>query len=500
MAKPTVGVSKISDRGWSWLCVLLIVVTVFWSNPALAEPTSATANDSSPALTLKERKELEELRTEKRLKQLIDARIGNSPRIQDRIEFEVDRAFERTTTLLNIVLAILTILPLLAALGIWLLRRSVVSELVGEVRTQLEREIFAQLKQQKLDAIAEIEQLKQDSLKQGAELVAEAQAVLDELKQQTAIANDEIAMLKFQAETQLETIVADAQRMKDQAMQELTSLLPLSVTEQLPPEVQPRLGNLTSLLESLKRAMPQISFSATDYLKEGNAFFFESRYDDAVHAYDRAIQLNPELYEAWFTKASTLMLLQRYEEAASAYEFSTQLKPESYDAWSGRGTALIKSQHYEAAIAALNEAIVLKPEDHLALSNRGNAHAGLEQFAAALADYDAAIALKPGFAKGYFQKGQVFQEQQNWAAAIAAYDAVLDLNVKDSAEVWYHKAACHAALDNADAALTALEKATLATPTLKEQAKNDPSFASLQETLRFQAIVETTNSPNRGQL
>ncbi|MEB3268090.1 MAG: hypothetical protein VKJ09_06080, partial [Leptolyngbya sp.] len=306
------------DRGWAWVMAGVLGITLLTGAVGDAPAWAATVpGDDAPTVTLtaEERQELEDLRTEKRFKQFIDDRISHSPEIQDRIEIEVDRAFERTTTLLNILLAILTLIPLLAALGVWLLRRSVVSELVTEVRTQLEKEVFAQLKQQKLAAIAEIEQLKQDSLAQGQALVAEAQGVLDELKQQTAIANAEIELLKSQAASQLETMVTDAQQIKDQTIQELTNLLPSSTNDQLPPEMQPRLGNLTALLESLKKAIPQITFTATDYLKQGNALFFESRYDDALTAYDRAIQLSPDLYEAWFTKASTLMLLQRYDEA-----------------------------------------------------------------------------------------------------------------------------------------------------------------------------------------
>jgi len=481
-------IAAVALAGW------LIWMGWGWGYPAWAQSASRdpapTDLELPSTLTIQERQELEDLRTEKRFKQFIDQRIANSPQIQDRIEIEVDRAFARTTTLLNIVLAILTLIPLLAALGVWLLRRSVVSELVTEVRTQLEKEVFAQLKQQKLDAIAEIEQLKQDSLKQGEALIQEAQAVLDALRQQTAIANEEIALLKSQAASQLETMVADAQQMKDQTIQELTTLLPPSMTEKLPPDVQPRLGNLTSLLESLKKAIPQITFSATDYLKEGNALFFESRYDAAVDAYDRAIQLNPELYEAWFTKASTLMLLQRYDEAASAYQFATQLKPDSYDAWAGQGNALMKAQQYEAAIAALDEAIARKPEDPLALLSRGNAYASLDHLDAALADYNAALTLKPDFTKAHLRKGHLLQTQGNYAAAIAAYDAVLSLNVKDSADVWYNKAVCHALQAAVDPALTALEKAIGIAPSLREQAQNDSRFEAVQSTLRFAALVD----------
>ena len=487
---------------WQRSAIALLAVAFLWltvgdTHAAWAQPTPTEVINSASTevintadLTPQERKELEDLRTEKRFKRFIDDRISNSPEIQDRIEVEVDRAFAGTATLLNIVLAILTLIPLLAALGVWLLRRSVVSELVSEVRIQLEKEVFTQLKQQKLDAIAEIEQLKKTSLQQVEQMVSEAQAVLNELKTQTAIANQEIELLKSQAATKLETMVSDAQQIKDQTIQELTNLLPLSMTEQLPPEVQPRLGNLTALLESLKKAIPQVSFSATDYLKQGNAFFFESRYDDAVESYDRAIQLSPELYEAWFTKASMLMLLQRYDEAASAYQFAAQLKSDSYEAWFGRGTALINAQQFEAAIAALDEAIALRPEDHLALFNRGNAQAALAHLDAALADYEAALALKPDFAKALFQKGQILQRTGDYEDALVAYDAMLKLNVKDVAEVWYGKAICHALQNEVEPGLTALEHAIATAPGLKTQAKADTSFEAIRSTLRFRALVE----------
>lgn len=474
------------QQGWGVALVLgLLIGFIAGGCPAWAEATGPAEANGPSALSIQERQELDDLRTEKRFKQFIDQRIANSPEIQDRLELEVDRAFARTTTLLNIVLAILTLIPLLAALGVWLLRRSVVSEMVSEVRTQLEKEVFTQLKQQKQTAITEIEQLKKDSLQQVTSMVAESRQVLNELKTQTEIANQEIELLKSQAASQLETMVTDAQQMKDQTIQELTTLLPLSVTEQLPPEVQPRLGNLTALLESLKKAIPQITFTAMDYLKQGNAFFFESRYDDAVTSYDRAIQLNPELYEAWFTKASTLMLLQRYDEAVSAYQFCTQLKPDSYEAWAGQGTAAIKAQQLEAAITALDEAIALKPEDHLALFNRGTAYEGKNLPETALLDYEAALALKPDFTNAHLKKADLLQQLADYTAAIQTYDAVLKLNVKDAGQVWYRKAACQLLQGDTDSALATLEQGIAAVPALREQVLADPAFESLRTRPEF---------------
>ncbi len=451
-----------------------------------------TPNPTAPSL--QELQELQDLRTEKRFKGFIDQRLANSPEVQDRIELEVDRAFARTTTLLNILLVILTSLPVIAALGIWLLRRSVIGELVAEVRSQLETEVFAQLKQQKLSTIADIERMRSESLEQVEHMVAEAQSVLDELKTQIEIANQDIDRLKSDAASQLETMVTDAQQVKDQTIQELTGLLPGSTQDTLSPDAQPRVGTLTTLLESLKAAIPQITFSASDYLKQGNALFFESRYDDAIAAYDSAIALNPELYEAWFTKASTLMIGQRYGEASQAYQFATQLKPDSYDAWMGQGNALRKSQQSEAAIAAFGEAIALKPEDPLALFNRGNAKADTEDLPGAIADYDQALALKPGFAKAALRRGQLLQQCGDHGGAIAAFEQVIDCNGTDRSDAWYGQAMSYSAQGETEQAIAALATAIELTANFQGHAQQEVAFEILRDLPAFQALFQNADS------
>jgi tetratricopeptide (TPR) repeat protein len=314
-------------------------------------------------------------------------------------------------------------------------------------------------------------------------MVHDAQEVLSALKTQIEVAHQEIDSLKLEAASQLEKMVMDAQQMKDQTIQELTNLLPLSTQEALPPDVQPRIGKLTALLESLKAAIPQITFTASDYLKQGNALFFEGRYDDAVAAYDRAIQLHPELYEAWFSKASTLMLLQQYEEATVAYTTATQLRPDAYDAWMGRGAAQARQHQFEAAIAAYSQALELRPEDYLACYNRGNAVLESGQAAAAIEDFTQALALKPDLGRALVRRALAHQVLGQHGDAIADCQQALALNETD-AEAWY-TLACSYALqspedDGRDMARTALTQAIALAPTNRERARQDPVFGFLQ--------------------
>ncbi|MEM0982125.1 MAG: hypothetical protein AAGH78_17880, partial [Cyanobacteria bacterium P01_H01_bin.58] len=98
-------ISGVSAQWQACLGILLslLLPIALWYTPAALAQTSPANLDSASTLTAQERQELDDLRTEKRFKRFIDDRIANSPRIQDRIEIEVDRTFERTTTLLNIV-------------------------------------------------------------------------------------------------------------------------------------------------------------------------------------------------------------------------------------------------------------------------------------------------------------------------------------------------------------------------------------------------------------
>ena len=468
------------------------------ASPSVPSPSSSAASDSdaisSPSSlpqsiwTETDKRELDQLRLENQIRRIIRDSLSRSPDVQDRIELEVDRAFERTTTILNMLLAILTAIPILVALFVWLLRRSVISQLVSEVRAQLEKEIYSELKTQKTEAIQEIEKNKASSLTQLSKIVQEAEMVLNELKAQIRIANDELDALKSQAAFQIEAMVSDAEGVKTKTMQELASLLPLTTQDSIPPDLRPRIGRLTNVLESLKSAIPQLTFTASDNIKQGNALFFESRYDDAIAAYDKAIQLDPDLYEAWFGKASSLMVQQHYDDALDAYHRALELNPESVEAWFGRGTVLRKLQRLKEAIAAYEKASTLKPEDMRIWLSQGTVLIEMQTYEGAIAAFDQALSINPDAVKASLGKAEALQALNRWDDAIATCDAALKLNPED-AELWYAKAICFAMQSNSPSATHSLACAIRHDAAYQERACDDPSFLSIRDTPEFRLRV-----------
>jgi tetratricopeptide (TPR) repeat protein len=99
-----------------------------------------------------------------------------------------------------------------------------------------------------------------------------------------------------------------------------------------------------------------------EWYDRGNKLRKTKKYDEAIAAYDRAIQIKPDYYEAWSAKADLLYQLERYEEAIAVYEQVVHLKPNDVHSWYCRGLILGELQRYDEAIAAYERAIQIQPD------------------------------------------------------------------------------------------------------------------------------------------
>ena len=330
--------------------VLLTFLLSVGAATAKTESSAPPQATPSPTLSNPFWEKLELLREDKQLQKLVEEDLEKSIAIREQIQTEVDRAFGHTTTILNVLLVLLTSFPILAAAGIWFIRRSVISQIVAETRKQLQEEVEKQLEEE----------------------------VAAEFKKQTEAFKQEIERLKseFVAQlSQLNNLFLDAQKEKDKIIQELSQITPSPVREPVTPEIQQKIQELTKHLELLKAANPQLFFTANDYVEQGKALYFEGRYDDAIASHDKAIQIESDNPRAWFSKGAVLTKLQQYQDAIACYDRATQIKLDFSEAWFGRGTALAKLQQYPDAIASYDQVIQIKPDFYLAWFGKARCHA-----------------------------------------------------------------------------------------------------------------------------
>jgi tetratricopeptide (TPR) repeat protein len=274
----------------------------------------------------------ERLRIDPELQHLVEEDLEKSLVIRQQIQTEVDRTFSHTTSLLNVLLGVLTAMPVLIAAGFWFIRRSVINQVLSETRKQLRDEVEQQLDREV-----------------AAELKAQAAAFQVEL---TGLRQDFSQQLQ-----QMRRLFSDAQAEKDQIIQELASILPTPDRETDLPDLHQKVQALTQQLTELLSANQQLALSASDYIEQAKASYFEGNYDQAISLFDQALQLEPEDGKVWYYLGLTFSKKQQYYPAIHAYNEALRLKPDLYQAHFSKARCYAIQQQDDLTLVALKKAI-----------------------------------------------------------------------------------------------------------------------------------------------
>ena len=103
----------------------------------------------------------------------------------------------------------------------------------------------------------------------------------------------------------------------------------------------------------------------------GYVFSLQKMNVEALAAFEKAIEINPQYSSAWYNKGVMLGKLDRPEEALTAYEKGIEINHQDSEAWYGKGFMLRKLNRTEQALAAFDEAIKLNPQHSKAWYNKG---------------------------------------------------------------------------------------------------------------------------------
>ena len=112
-------------------------------------------------------------------------------------------------------------------------------------------------------------------------------------------------------------------------------------------------GDYRMAIKAADRAI-ELSHSSEDkienaYLLRGFAQNRLEKYDDALMAFDKAIEIDPKRLDLWQNKAYTLTKLGRFVEVLKCYEVMTGIDPDNAEIWSKKG-------EIHLALGQINEA------------------------------------------------------------------------------------------------------------------------------------------------
>lgn len=83
--------------------------------------------------------------------------------------------------------------------------------------------------------------------------------------------------------------------------------------------------------------------NADQWNDQGVTLYENGSYDEALLAYEKATDLDPQYEPAWYNKGLVLFSLGRYESSVEAYSRAIDLNPDSGDSWFNLGLALEKT-------------------------------------------------------------------------------------------------------------------------------------------------------------
>jgi tetratricopeptide (TPR) repeat protein len=404
-------------RSFTILASILLLPTVGLTAPPQVSSGSPQPTSVTRILSESQRKEVEAV-VEKAIKQEREA-------LHDRVQAEVDNNFQWAITLLNVLLALIAVSPVIATVFLWNLRRGIIHAVANQVQSDLDKK----LKAQKDEFQERIEKMKNESLRQ-------ANQSLEALNKRGAI------------------------------FKELDGIVPSSIQGSLPLEKEREVKQLSGELESLIANYPELPLTTEEYIKRGDAFYFDSNYDSAIKSYEKALKDNPDNYEVLHKQGTAMLKLKRYRDAILAYEKALAIKyhtqaieinPNDNFFWISRGNAWMHLNRYENALQDYMKALHILP-NYDGWCGQGHALTGLKRYQEAILSYDKALNIEPNAAWGWHSRGDALRKAHQFELAIVSYDQALKL--ANEAKSWYKRgkacSQCHRyqeAVDNYNQAL-----------------------------------------------
>ena len=196
--------------------------------------------------------------------------------------------------------------------------------------------------------------------------------------------------------------------------------------------------------------------NANQWFENGVDYYREENYDNAIEAFNKAVQLNPQYDEAYRFRGLSYHSKGQYDLAIDDFTKELILNPRS-SSYDERGLSYHAKGQYDLAIADYTKAIELFPGWELAYFHRGDSYHEKGQYDFAIVDYTKAIKVLPQ-AITYFSRGVSYHKNNQYDLAIADFTKTIELSPK-GVGAYYTRGSSYAKKGQYSLALADLNKA-----------------------------------------
>ncbi len=195
----------------------------------------------------------------------------------------------------------------------------------------------------------------------------------------------------------------------------------------------------------------------------GAALQAQTKTEEAVKCYTKAIALNPSYSDTYNNRGVALKCLGRFKEAVADYEIAIRIKPDYAEAYSNLANAQISLNDINLAISNCEKAIQLNPKFADPYNSMGSALHLLGKLEDALSFFNRCIELNPNLSLAHANKGRVLRDLGCFSAALNSIDLAIEYG-PEQAEYYNSRGTVLFELKRPSEAVSSYSKATLLRP------------------------------------
>jgi len=211
-------------------------------------------------------------------------------------------------------------------------------------------------------------------------------------------------------------------------------------------------------------------FKADAYYQLGTAFFHQKKYDEAIAAYDRALQLKPAIKDAYFYLYRSYRLLNRVDDAVAIMKRRIKEDPNDLQAYLNLSWISSLSDRPQEAVEAARQATKIKPEEGTGFTNMCRAYNDLKLYDSAVQACNDALRIKPGDGETFLYLARAKEAQKKSTEATVFFARAVTGMVEytrqnpDNADGFYLLGNAYYATEQRSKAVTAYLKALELSP------------------------------------
>lgn len=180
------------------------------------------------------------------------------------------------------------------------------------------------------------------------------------------------------------------------------------------------------------------NLEAAWYYHQGSRQLEAQDNDAALANFDKALNLQPDHYKAWFGQGMALGNLERHLEALRSFDEALCLEPNASFGWHNRAIALGKLGRPMDALNSFDRAIEFNPYAPNIWHNRGLLLVDMGIYDKAVLSFDRSLKLQPDAYWTWYNRGNALLELQLYYQALNSFDRAIEFN-PDDAKAWYNR-------------------------------------------------------------